>query len=91
MSKECVACNEKWREIHFMSQQIFNKALLKAHIAILVLAVIAFISVLIAACCVVRTQRFIAKFEYVEETVVSQDGDGANVAVIGDNNQIGKG
>ena len=73
-----------------MSQQMFDKALLKAHIAIIVLAVIAFISVLVAACCVIRTQRFIAKFEYVEETVVSQDGNGTNVAVIGDNNDIGK-
>ena len=39
------------------------------------------------AFCVAETIEFINGFEYVEETVVEQDGNGKNIAVlIGDNN-----
>ncbi len=90
MAENCSNCSRDWQERYEIAERRFDNALFKAHITILVLAMLLLISSLVSAYCVIKTLRFIAKFEYVEETVVTQDGKGTNVAVVGDNNEIRK-
>ncbi len=86
---KCLNCKE-WHTIYLLAKAEFDRKLGYAIAVMIVCIVLAFIALIITALCVAKTQKFINQFEYVEETVVSQDGNGTNVAVIGDNNDVGK-
>ncbi|MCR5601336.1 MAG: hypothetical protein K6G33_11435 [Ruminococcus sp.] len=89
MKDKCLNCKE-WHTIYLLAKAEFDRKLGYAIAVMIVCIVLAFIALIITALCVAKTQKFINQFEYVEETVVSQDGNGTNVAVIGDNNDVGK-
>ena len=81
----CEACSEKWQERYEMACEHYQKALALATTVAIIAASMGLLAAVIAALCVIRTQKFIEGFEYVEETLIEQDGDGNNTAVIVDN------
>ena len=80
----CEACSEKWQERYEMACEHYQKALALATTVAIIAASMGLLAAVIAALCVVKTQKFINQFEYVEETIISQDGEGQNVAVLGE-------
>lgn len=90
MHENCSSCSRDWQKRYELAVKSFNKQLKKA-VAVSIVAVCGLVfCVVIMAWCVAQMQQFIAQFEYVEETIVAQDGEGTNVAVVGDNNEIRK-
>ena len=88
--QDCKSCNnQNWKNHYEFAQKRFDK-----HIAILsICTLIAFavtVSCLIATIyTIIRVQRFISSFEYVEETTYTIEQDeGTNTAVIGSNNEV---
>lgn len=83
----CDACykEREFRERYALACQRFDKALNIAMIITVISLGAAVISIILTTICVAKTLEFINGFEYVEETVVEQDGDGQNVAVFVDN------
>ena len=79
----CEACAEKWQERYDLACKHYQKALAFATTIAIVAASMGLLAAIISALCVVKTHKFINSFEYVEETLIEQDGDGNNVAVIG--------
>ena len=83
---KCSECSREWEQRYNLAVRRFDKSLNTAMIVTIILACITLLSVIITAFCLAKTLSFIEEFEYVEETIVEQDGDGQNVAVlIGDN------
>lgn len=83
---KCTQCSKEWQERYNIAVQRFDKSLQTAMIVTIISLCIALLSVIISAFCLAKTLSFIEEFEYVEETVVEQDGDGQNVAVLIGNN-----
>lgn len=81
---DCKECNREWQERYNMAVRRFDKALSTAMIVTIVSLCIALFCVIISAVCLARTLSFIEEFEYIEETetVIEQDGDGQNIAVV---------
>ena len=88
---DCKECNREWQERYSIAVRRFDKALSIAMTVTIISVCIAFICVIISAVCLGQTLHFIKEFEYVEETIVEQDGNGSNVAVIVDNGTTIKG
>ena len=83
---KCTQCSKEWQERYNIAVQRFDKSLNTAMVVTIISLCIALLSVIISAFCLAKTLSFIQEFEYVEETVVEQDGDGQNVAVLIGNN-----
>lgn len=86
---DCKECNREWQERYSIAVRRFDKALSIAMTVTIISVCIAFICVIISAVCLGQTIHFIKEFEYVEEyeTIIEQDGDGQNFAVVvGDRN-----
>lgn len=82
---DCKNCeNINWKNHYLMAQERFDKVLTK----LIVITVVAFTATIICVistiCVILKFERFISEFEYVEETVyeVAQD-DGVNTAILG--------
>jgi prolipoprotein diacylglyceryltransferase len=86
----CDSCYNEWKARYIIAERRFDKAIAIAIAVTIISATMGLVAVILSALCVIRTQNFINQFEYVEETIVSQDGNGTNVAVIGDNTTFGK-
>ena len=82
---KCSECSREWEQRYNLAVRRFDKSLNTAMIVTIILACITLLSVIITAGCLAKTLSFIKEFEYVEETVVEQDGDGQNFAVLIDN------
>ena len=82
---KCSECSREWEQRYNLAVRRFDKSLNTAMIVTIILACITLVSVIITASCLAKTLSFIKEFEYVEETVVDQDGDGQNFAVLIDN------
>lgn len=83
---KCTQCSKEWQERYNIAVQRFDKSLNTAMVVTIISLCIALLSVIISAFCLAKTLSFISEFEYVEETVVEQDGNGQNVAVLIGNN-----
>lgn len=83
---KCTQCSKEWQERYNIAVQRFDKSLNTAMVVTIISLCIALLSVIISAFCLAKTLGFIEEFEYVEETIVEQDGDGQNVAVLIGNN-----
>lgn len=89
MMPECRNCNSEWRKCYEEAAHRFDKALNKAIIVTLISIIIAFICIIATISIGIRTQRFIASFEYVEETEIEiEQNEGINTAVLGDKNEV---
>lgn len=83
---KCKECSKEWQERYNIAVQRFDKSLNTAMIVTIISVCIALLSVIISAFCLSKTLHFIEEFEFVEETVVEQDGEGQNIAVLIGNN-----
>lgn len=79
----CDSCYNEWKARYIIAERRFDKAIAIAIAVTIISATMGLVAVILSALCVIRTQNFINQFEYVEETVISQDGEGENIAVIG--------
>lgn len=82
MDNRCQVCSKEWQERYNLAVQRFDRQIAICTTVTIIAAIIAMFCIIIAACCVFATHRFINQFEYVEETLIEQDGDGQNVAIV---------
>lgn len=86
----CEQCSTEWKERYSIAVRRFDKAIATATTITIVSAAMGLAAAILAALCVIKTHNFIANFEYVEETDIIQDGDGENIAIIGNGATIAK-
>ena len=88
---DCRNCeNINWKNHYLMAQERFDKVLTKL-IAITVVAFTATIICVISTICVIlKFERFISEFEYVEETEIQieQDWHGDNRVILEDGTEV---
>lgn len=85
MSTDCKTCeNQKWKGHYLTAQKRFDKVLVRLTIGFVIMFTVIILCLFVTACMVIRTQRFINQFEYVEETKISieQDCNGKNTVVL---------
>ena len=80
---KCEMCSLEWRERYQLAVQRFDRQIAIATTVTIIAIILSMSCIIITALCVVKTIKFIDSFEYVEETLIEQDGDGHNIAVIG--------
>lgn len=80
----CDVCkkDKEWHERYNLAIERFDRSLQIAMTVTIVAVCAALASIVLMAMCVAKTLRFISDFECVEETVVEQDGEGQNIAVL---------
>ncbi len=85
---KCDVCyrDKEWHERYNLACERFDKSLKTALTVTIIALCVMMICIILTAFCVAETISFIDSFEYVEETLVEQDGDGQNVAVLIGNN-----
>lgn len=81
--KECE--NKYWKQMYTTAVKRFDDITMKLTIAVIIAFTISVACLIITVCALIRTQNFVSRFEYVEETSVEieQDSGGANTAIIG--------
>lgn len=84
----CEECSRDWQDRYNREVRQFNRQITIATTVTLIALCISLICVIITAVCVAKTIEFIGGFEYVEETLISQDGEGQNIAVIDNSTTI---
>lgn len=84
----CAECSKEWQQRYVMAAKRFDKALNKAMVITIIAVCMAVVCFTLLILCLVKTQRFIDQFEYVEEVNVKQDESGTNIAVIGNGNEM---
>lgn len=84
MNNKCEVCSQEWRERYMIAAQRFDRQINIATTVTTIAVIVSMFCIIIAAVCVAVTINFINGFEYVEETetVVQQDGNGQNIAVL---------
>lgn len=80
----CNVCQQEWRERYNLSVQRFDRQINRCMAITVVAVIISMFCIIITALCVAKTIEFIDSFEYVEETLIEQDGNGQNIAVLVD-------
>lgn len=81
--KECE--NKYWKQMYITAVKRFDDVIMKLTIAVIIAFTISVACLITTICALIRTQNFVSRFEYVEETSVEieQDSGGANTAIIG--------
>ena len=82
MDDRCQVCSREWQERYNLACQRFDRQIQICTAVTIIASIIALFCIIIAACCVFVTHRFINQWEYVEETIIEQDGEGVNIAVL---------
>lgn len=80
----CNVCQQEWKERYNLSVQRFDRQINRCMAITVVAVIISMFCIIITALCVAKTIQFINSFEYVEETLIEQDGNGKNIAVLVD-------
>ena len=91
MSTDCKECeNQKWKEHYLTAQKRFDKVLVGLTIGFVIMFTVMILCLFVTACMVIRTQKFINEFEYVEETEIQieQDCNGHNVVMLPDGDEV---
>ena len=82
----CEDCkrDREWKERYNLSCKRFDKSLNLAMTITIISLFVTLFCIILTAFCLAATIRFISGFEYVEETetVIEQDGNGQNIAVL---------
>lgn len=81
---KCDVCtrNTEWQERYTLACERFDRSLKLAQTVTVIALCVMAICIILSTLCVAKTIEFIDGFEYVEETLVSQDGEGKNIAVL---------
>ena len=85
---DCRNCeNKKWKEHYIMAQERFDKYMTMALVGLVIIFTVMVVCLFVTVCMVIKTQKFINQFEYVEETAIEiqQDCHGTNTVVLGEN------
>lgn len=88
---DCKVCeNQKWKEHYMMAQQRFDKVLVRLTVGFVLAFTVMMLCVFITTLMVIKTQKFISEFEYVEETEieVEQNSEGENFALITNESEV---
>ena len=85
---KCTECSREWQQRYAIAAKRFDKALYKAMTVTVIAVCMAIICVILLIFCLIRTQKFVDQFEYVEEVHIAQDDNGTNIAVVGDRNEV---
>lgn len=88
---DCKQCeNKNWKQMYITAQQRFDTTTTRLTIGFVILLTITFVCLIATAFLVVKTQKFIDSFEYVEETEVhiEQDCNGHNAVVLPDGTEV---
>lgn len=88
---DCKICeNKNWKQMYMTAQQRFDYTTTKLTIGFVILLIITFICLITTTFLVIKTQRFIDSFEYVEETEwsIEQDCRGKNTVVLSDGSEV---
>lgn len=85
---KCTECSREWQQRYAIAARRFDKALNKAMTVTVIAVCMAIICVILLIFCLIRTQKFVDQFEYVEEVHIAQDDNGTNIAVVGDRNEV---
>ena len=83
---KCTDClrDREWKERYQLSCERFDKSLNLAMTITIISLFVTLFCIILTTFCRAATIRFINGFEYVEETetVIEQDGNGQNIAVL---------
>jgi ribosomal protein S8 len=88
---DCKNCeNINWKNHYLMAQERFDKVLTKLTIGTVVAFTIAIICLISTICVILKFERFIDEFEYVEETEIQieQDWRGDNRVILDDDMEV---
>ena len=91
MQNRCKECESQyWKLLYVTSVQRFDKVQARMILIFILLSVLTAVCCFITALACIRTHRFIAEYECVEETQVEieQDSEGENLAVIGNESEV---
>lgn len=84
---DCKDCtNIQWKNHYLMAQQRFDKVMSRMVMGSIVAFTVVVLCLVATICVILKFEKFISEFEYVEETIyeVDQD-DGINTAILGSN------
>ena len=88
---DCKVCeNQKWKDHYMMAQQRFDKVLVRLTVGFVLAFTVMMLCVFIVALMVIKTQKFISEFEYVEETEIQieQDCNGRNIVMLPEEREV---
>lgn len=88
---DCKICESKnWKQMYITAQQRFDNTITKLTIGFVILFAITFICLITTTFLVIKTQKFISEFEYVEETElhIEQDCRGENTVILSDGSEV---
>lgn len=89
--QNCKECESQyWKSMYIAASQRFDKVLARLIVVFILLSVIAAVCCFITALACIRTHRFIAEYECVEETEIEiqQDSEGENFALVSNGSEV---
>lgn len=89
--QNCKECESQyWKAMYIAASQRFDKVLARLIVVFILLSVIAAVCCFITALACIRTHRFIAEYECVEETEIEiqQDSEGENFALVSNGSEV---
>lgn len=89
--QNCKECESQyWKAMYIAASQRFDKVLARLIVVFILLSVIAAVCCFITALACIRTHRFIAEYECVEETgiEIQQDSEGENFALVSNGSEV---
>ena len=89
--QNCRECESQyWKAMYIAASQRFDKVLARLIVVFILLSVIAAVCCFITALACIRTHRFIAEYECVEETEIEiqQDSEGENFALVSNGSEV---
>lgn len=91
---QCKLCDEHiWKNHYMVAQQRFDKVVTRLTIGTIIAFTITVLCLIATICSLVKLEKFINEFEYVEETdiQIEQDCRGENAVIIDGSGVIGNG
>lgn len=89
--QNCKECESQyWKAMYIAASQRFDKVLARLIVVFILLSVIAAVCCFITALACIRTHRFVAEYECVEETQIEieQDSEGENFALVSNGSEV---
>lgn len=91
MPTDCKACeNQKWKEYYLLAQKRFDKVLIRLTIGFVIMFTVIVLCLFVTICVLIKTQKFIDEFEYVEQTEIQieQDSKGHNTVILPNGDEV---
>lgn len=88
---DCKICeSRKWEDMYETAQKRFDRVVNTLTVWFVILVVAVIFCLITTVCALIRTQRFINQFEYVEETEIQieQDVQGHNTVILPQGDEV---